>query len=88
VEVFAERPGDDPGNHGREDDVDEVIVDVVTTAQEVLRSQIEDAVSPQRRGGSVVQVEEPDRAVDERNPKAQPMPCPALGWPIKSRAWP
>ena len=54
--------------HCGEDNADVEVVDLVAPLQGLLRAQIEDAVSAQSGGRAVVQVKEPDRAVNDGEP--------------------
>ena len=65
VKGHVERPSNDAGNDCGKKDIDEGIIYVVSTAEYVLRSQVEDAVGAQSSGRAVVQVKEPNRAVDQ-----------------------
>ena len=64
-----------PGNHAShddsEDEVDVQLVDLVLAAHHIVGAEVEDPVGPQGCGRAVVQVEEPDGAVDQGEPQGQ-----------------
>ena len=71
VHAFVEGPGHDAGGHCGVEDVHEYVVDRVQPAEGLLRPQVENAVCAQRRRRSIVQIEEPDGAIDQSKPHRQ-----------------
>ena len=83
VESRVQRPCDDPGDYGGEYDVDVRSVDLVLSAQDFLRPEIEHAVGSKGRRRPEVQVEEPDSAVDDGEPQGQQSVHRAHGQPVE-----
>ena len=65
AEARVERPRDNAGHDDGEDEVYVQLVDLVLAADHVVGAEVEDPVGAQGRGCAVVQVEEPDGAVDQ-----------------------
>ena len=57
-------PGDDASGQRGKDDIDVEVVDIVAP-DAFVSTQVEDAVGAERGGCSVIQIKEPDGAVDE-----------------------
>ena len=65
MDDLSERPGGNARGDDREDHVHYRCVDLVLAAQRLAGTEVEDAVRADRGGRSVVEIEEPDRAVDK-----------------------
>ena len=71
IHAFVECPGDDTGGHRGVEDVHEYVVHRIQPAEGLLRPQVEYAVCAQRSRRSIVQIEEPDGAIDQSKPHRQ-----------------
>ncbi len=64
-------PGDYSGNHRGKGDIDVRAVNLVLPAQGLARHQVENAIGAKGSGRAVVQIEEPDGAVDDGESKGK-----------------
>ena len=64
-EDLVERPCNHAGNNGGKQHVDHGVLHLVQAANRLFRTQIEDPVRPDGGRGAIVEVKEPDGAVDE-----------------------